>query len=182
MLVVAPILRNERARMKRRSSGNWTGFVAALLLAGCSAPSAPPAAPAAAPLPRPAAPAPPAGKPERAQTEADWRRALAQHILTVNKDRVFEGRPPHPLKAVVVLDLEVGADGRIRHASVMRAPKHARELGPVAVRTVHAASPLPAPPRALLGRGTSVRFTETWLFRDDDRFQIRTLAQEQLIL
>jgi protein TonB len=64
----------------------------------------------------------------------------------------------------------------------MRAPKHARELGPVAVRTVHAASPLPAPPRALLGRGTSVRFTETWLFRDDDRFQIRTLAQEQLIL
>jgi protein TonB len=157
----------------------------ALSVAGCSAPP-PPAPPvAAAPAPRPAAPVPPApaaAPPGRAQIEAEWRRALAQHILSVNKDRVFEGRPPHPLKAVVVLDLEVGVDGRIRHASVMRTPKHARELGPVAVRTVHAAAPLPPPPRALLGSGSSIRFTETWLFRADDRFQLRTLAQEQLIL
>lgn len=162
-----------------------TAVTAALALAGCSAPSPAPPAPAApsapAPAPRAAAPAP-APRPSDALTEAEWRRALARHILTVNKDRVFEGRPPHPLKAVVVLDLEVGADGRIRHASVMRAPKHASQLGPAAVRTVHAAAPLPPPPRALLGRGTSVRFTETWLYRDDDRFQIRTLAQEQLIL
>jgi protein TonB len=114
-------------------------------------------------------------------SESEWRRALAQHILTVNRERVFDGRPPHPLKAVVVLELEVAADGRVRSASVLRAPKHARELGPAAVRTVHAAAPLPAPPRALLGGG-SVRFTETWLYRDDDRFQLRTLAQEQLIL
>jgi len=130
---------------------------------------------------RAATPTPAAG-PSGTLSEAEWRRTLAQHILTVNKDRVFEGRPPHPLKAVVVLELEVGADGRIRHASVMRAPKHARELGPAAVRTVQAAAPLPPPPRALLGRSSSVRFTETWLFRDDDRFQIRTLAQQQLIL
>lgn len=157
---------------------------AALVLAGCSAPPpAPPVPQAAAPPARGASPAPaPAVRPPEALSEAQWRRALAQHILTVNKDRVFEGRPPHPLKAVVVLDLEVGADGRIRQASVMRVPKHAPELGPAAVRTVQAASPLPPPPRALLGRGTSVRFTETWLFRQDDRFQLRTLAQEQLIL
>lgn len=158
-------------------------WAAALLLAGCSAPPAPPPAPAAsAPAPRPAAPPPTAAKPHREMTESEWRRALAQHILTVNRDRVYEGRPPHPLKAVVVLDLEVGADGRIRGASVMRAPKHARELGPAAVRTVHAAAPLPPPPRVLLGSGGSVRFTETWLYREDDRFQLRTLAQEQLIL
>lgn len=123
----------------------------------------------------------PSVRPSAALSEADWRRALAQHILTVNKDRVFEGRPPHPLKAVVVLDLAVGADGRIQSASVMRAPQHARDLGAVAVRTAQAASPLPPPPRALLGRGSSVRFTETWLFRQDDRFQLRTLAQNQLI-
>lgn len=156
-----------------------------LVLAGCSAP--PPSPPAPSVSPAPAVPAPaatptPAARPSGTLSEAEWRRVLAQHILAANKDRVFEGRPPHPLKAVVVLELEVGADGRIRHVGVMRAPKHALGLGPVAVRTVQAAAPLPPPPRALLGRGSSVRFTETWLFRQDDRFQLRTLAQEQLIL
>jgi periplasmic protein TonB len=156
---------------------------AALGLASCSAPHAPPAAPSApAPSARATTPSPaPAARHSDALSEADWRRALAQHILTVNRDRVFEGRPPHPLKAVVVLDLSVGADGRIHSASVMRAPKHAPELGAVAVRTAQAASPLPPPPRALLGRSSSVRFTETWLFRQDERFQLRTLAQNQLI-
>lgn len=165
---------------------HWRIFmaVAGLVLASCSVPPAPPAAPAAPPsASRPTSPAaaPPAARPSDAQSESDWRRSLAQHILTVNKDRVFEGRPPHPLKAVVVLELAVGADGRIQNASVMRAPEHARELGAVAVRTAQAASPLPPPPRALLGRGTAVRFTETWLFRQDNRFQLRTLAQTQLI-
>jgi protein TonB len=129
----------------------------------------------------PAAP-PPAGarRPPDYLTESDWRRALAQHILAVNRDRVFEGRPPHPLKAIVVLELTVGADGRIQRAAVLRAPEHARELGADAIRTAQAASPLPAPPRALLGRG-AVRYTEPWLFREDNRFQLRTLAQTQLI-
>jgi protein TonB len=157
---------------------------AALLLGSCSAPPpAPPATSASVPPARAATPTPtPATRPPETVSEAQWRRALAQHILTVNKDRVYEGRPPYPLKAVVVLELEVGADGKIRNASVLRTPKHARELGSAAVRTVQAAVPLPPPPPALLGRGTSVRFTETWLFREDDRFQLRTLAQEQLIL
>ena len=121
----------------------------------------------------------PLARPPQVQSESEWRRALAQHILAVNKDRVFEGRPPDPLKAVVVLELAVGADGRVQAASVMRAPGHARELGAVAVRTAQAASPLPPPPRAVIGRGSSVRFTETWLFRQDNRFQLRTLAQPQ---
>jgi protein TonB len=118
--------------------------------------------------------------PVQSLTEADWRRALAQHILAINRERVFEGRPPHPLKAIVVLELTVGLDGRLQRASVLRAPDHARELGADAVRAAQAASPLPPPPRALLSRG-AVRFTETWLFRDDNRFQLRTLAQTQLI-
>lgn len=171
-----------RSDRSRRSP--FAAVAAALLLGSCSVPPpAPPAPSASVPPARPATPTPtPATRPPEAVSEAQWRRALAQHILTVNKDRVFEGRPPYPLKAVVVLELEVGADGKIRNASVLRTPKHARELGPAAVRTVQAAVPLPPPPRALLGRGTSVRFTETWLFREDDRFQLRTLAQEQLIL
>jgi protein TonB len=162
----------------------WAALALAATLVSCSAPPVPSPVPAAVPpSPRPAAPAasPRAARPSEALSESDWRRALAQHILAVNKERVFEGRPPQPLKAVVVLELAVSADGRIQGASVMRAPAHARELGAVAVRTAQAASPLPPPPRALVGRAGSVRFTETWLFRQDDRFQLRTLAQVQLI-
>jgi protein TonB len=159
----------------------WRGAGIALFVAvfGCASPPLPPAGPT--PQPAPASP-PPAALPPAATptTEADWRQALAQHILAANRDSVFEGRPPHPLKAIVVLELTVDPDGRVQRASVLRAPDHARELGAVAVRTAQAASPLPPPPRALLGRG-SVRLVETWLFRDDNRFQLRTLAQTQLI-
>ncbi len=105
---------------------------------------------------------------------------MARHIQTVNRQRVFEGRPPHPLKAIVVLEITVAADGRIERAQVLRAPDHARELGAEAVRTVQAASPLPPPPREMVSRG-AVRLTETWLFRQDNFFQLRSLAQVQLI-
>jgi protein TonB len=115
-------------------------------------------------------------------TEAEWRRVLAQHILDANRERVFEGRPPHPLKAVVVLELTIGADGRLQQAVVLRAPAHARHLGAEAIRAAQAAAPLPPPPppSSLAGRG-SVRVAETWLFRADERFQLRTLAETQLI-
>lgn len=171
---------NSLIRNKRRT---LVAVAAGLMVAGCAAPPTPPATPSTSSVPRSVAPAAPPGGAQPAQTlsEVEWRRALAQHILTVNRERVFEGRPPDPLKAVVVLDLTVGADGRIQHASVLRAPDHARDLGSVALRTAQAASPVPPPPRALLGRGTTVRFTETWLFRQDNRFQLRTLAQTQLI-
>jgi protein TonB len=154
-----------------------------MLIAACAAPSAPPT-PEGQPASRPVTPALPPGapspKPAEPQSEAHWRRALAQHIQATNRERVFEGRPPHPLKAIVVLELTIGADGRLQRATVLRAPDHARELGAEAIRTAQAASPLPAPPRALLGRGAA-RLTETWLYRGDNRFQLRTLAEMQLI-
>lgn len=103
---------------------------------------------------------------------------MAQRIHDANGAKIFEGRPPHLLKAVVVLELTVDGDGRVQRTAVMRTPSHARDLGNEAIRTVHAAAPLPPPPRAMLNRG-SVRFMETWLFRQDDRFQVRTLAEPQ---
>jgi TonB family protein len=156
---------------------------AAAIAAGCATPP-PPAATVKPPAPVVATPAPPppavAVRPPSQMSEAEWRRALAQHIMQVNRDRVFDGRPPHPLKAIVVLELTVAADGRVQRASVLRAPDHARELGAEAVRTAQAASPLPPPPRSVAGQGAT-RFTETWLFRHDNQFQLRTLAQTQLI-
>lgn len=168
-----------------RSFLHAAAVAAAAAFAGCAAPPAPTAV---APQPRTAppgtaarVPAPPAAaQPAPQVSESAWRRALAQHIMDVNRSRVFEGRPPHPLKAIVVLELTVAPDGRVQRATVLRAPDHARELGADAVRTVQAASPVPPPPAAVLTRGSN-RFTETWLFRDDNQFQLRTLAQTQII-
>lgn len=166
-----------------RSPLHWLAAATiSAFVGGCSV------SPVPAPSPPPPAPPPAIVAPSTpsvvaapaAVSEAEWRRALAMHIQSVNRQRVFDGRPPHPLKAIVVLELTVGADGRIERASVLRAPGHARELGAEAVRTAHAASPLPPPPRALVSRG-AVRLTETWLFRQDNLFQLRTLAQAQLI-
>jgi protein TonB len=43
---------------------------------------------------------------------------------------------------------------------------------------VRAAAPFPAPPTSLLRRGT-LEIAETWLFRDDGKFQVRSLAEVQ---
>jgi protein TonB len=48
----------------------------------------------------------------------------------------------------------------------------------VAIASVRAAAPLPPPPGALLRRGT-LEIAETWLFRDDGKFQVRSLAEAQ---
>jgi protein TonB len=45
-----------------------------------------------------------------------------------------------------------------------------------ALESVHRAAPFDAPSSQLL-RGGSVHFLETFLFRDDGRFQIRSLVQ-----
>ncbi len=104
---------------------------------------------------------------------------MAGQILKINQSRTFEGRPPHFLKAVVVLQIAVDDAGRPTRVNVMRTPDHARHLGRVAADTVRRAGPFSAPDRSLLAGKRELVLTETWLFRDDERFQIRSLAQEQ---
>jgi len=74
------------------------------------------------------------------------------------------------LKSVVILELSVGADGALLGASVVRANGHP-ELAQVALDSVKAAAPF-APPDA----GAGVQFLETFLFRQDDCFLIRSLV------
>jgi protein TonB len=64
----------------------------------------------------------------------------------------------------------------VRGVRTLRTPDH--ELAAVATRSVRAVGPLPAPPPEFLRRG-ELQLVETWLFRDDGRFQVRTLAEPQ---
>ena len=73
------------------------------------------------------------------------------------------------LKSVIVLDIAVDAEGRLVGASVLRSNGHP-DLAKRALEEVNAAAPFTAP-------GQGVQFLETFLFRDDECFLIRSLVR-----
>lgn len=74
------------------------------------------------------------------------------------------------LKSVVILELQISADGALLGTSVVRSNGHP-ELAQVALDSVKAAAPF-APPGS-----EQVQFLETFLFRQDDCFLIRSLVR-----
>ena len=156
--------------------------LAALALAACGAPTPPPEPPTQQ---RPAAPAPTppqagTSRPEPARTPLDrYKRAVAQQILQANAANTYDGVPPHLLRAVIVLQLTVDGKGALTGIKTLRS--RSAEHASAATKSVRAAGPLPAPPRELL-RGGHLEFAETWLFRDDGKFQVRSVAEAQTAL
>jgi protein TonB len=155
-------------------------LLAVLLVAACGAPTPPAPEKPAAPPPAPVAPAPPQAAipklpPPRTPLDA-YKRDVAQRILSVNAAQTFEGRPPEILQAVVVLQFTIERSGTLTGLKTLRSRHPAQEK--VALASVRAAAPFPAPPVALL-RSSRVEVAETWLFRDDGKFQIRSLAEPQ---
>ncbi|GAB3778264.1 hypothetical protein GCM10028796_58410 [Ramlibacter monticola] len=103
-----------------------------------------------------------------------YRQDAASHIYAQNSDRIWKGRLPPMLYAVGVLQVEVDAQGNVRHLNWMRAPNHAPEVVAEIERTVRKAAPFPAPAR--LGK---VVYTDTWLWHKSGRFQLDTLTEGQ---
>jgi periplasmic protein TonB len=106
-----------------------------------------------------------------------WKRAAAERIHATNQKYLFEGRPHHLLQAVIVVEATVDRGGNVVKSRVTRSPK-IKTLDDMALASLKAASPLPAPPASLLVRGNLV-FSETFLVNNDSRFQVRTLALPQ---
>lgn len=165
-------------------------LAAVVMLDGCSAP-APVTAPAS-PSPAVVQPPPAAAPVERAAPATttaavrlaprdpaleQWKLRAAQQIHSANKTLLFEGRPHHLLKAVIVIEATVDRAGQVTQLKVMRS-LGIKSLEQAALASLKAASPLPPPPATLVARGPLV-FTETWLFQNDGRFQVRTLALPQ---
>lgn len=106
-----------------------------------------------------------------------WKRSVAERIHVANQKSLFEGRPHHLLQAVIVVEATVDKNGNIVASKVTRSPRIKR-LDDMALASLKAASPLPAPPPMLLVRGNLV-FSETWLVQNDNTFRVRTLAMPQ---
>jgi len=154
--------------------------ILAAALAACGAPTPPaPEAPPPAPQAAPAAPPPQvaAARPAAPLSPLDrYKRELAHEIMKKSAAKTYDGVPPHFLRAVVVLQFTVDAKGAVTGIKTLRTRD--AELAGVATQSVRAAAPFPAPPRELLRRG-QLEVAETWLFRDDGRFQVRSLAAPQ---
>jgi len=173
--------------MRRNRIPQYVALCAIVAVAGCATVESPP--PAAAP--QPAAPpvqaaAPPKAAPvvrgpaSNAATMEAYKKQVAEHIHAKNSRERADSLPPI-LKSVVVLNISIDRDGKPVHVAVMRSNGH-KDVEETAVRSVHRAAPLPAPSAALLGNGLTVSFVETWLFRPDGHYQVRSVAENQRLV
>ncbi len=160
------------------------GMVLAGLLAACSTSNSPVVVPEAdarssTPVPPPvAAHAPaPSSSSSSPNTLESYKHDFAERVAR-SSPAIFHDPLPKMLKSVVVVEVTINRDGRLTHASIRRSNGY-KNLETAALHAVHQAAPFPAPSRAIRRNDGSVNFLETFLFRDDGRFQIRTLAEAQ---
>jgi protein TonB len=177
--------------LRRYSLLQATLVAVAVVTAGCgSAPTPGPTTPtpvAAAPVaaPAPAVPgtgsAPSVGSGPRLASRdpalEQWKRQAAERIHAANAKQLFEGRPHHLLQGVIVADVTVDRSGQVTRSKIVRSPGIAR-LDNMVLASLKTATPLPAPPPALVKTG-AMTYSETWLFTNDSKWRLRTLTLPQ---
>lgn len=148
------------------------GLSGAAMLAACSAPPPVPAVPPRASAPQSAPP--PAISVLAPLTLDGYKKAVAECVALASPE-TFDDPLPEMLKSVVVLEVTIDRDGRLARVSVRRSNGY-KMLENVALNSVRRAAPFPAPAWSVRRGDGSVNFLETFLFRDDGRFQIRSLV------
>jgi len=162
-----------QAPRRLRSATAWLGLCG---LAACQAPAPQPArVPAApahvAPAPTPA-PAPvPAPYTRPARTADEYKRQMGLRLVAANPKITYTARAPDVLLAIPVLEVEVNADGSVRHISVVRVPTQATDTVQIAIDAIKRAAPF--------GDASQVprpwKFMQVFLFDDDRRFKPKVL-------
>jgi protein TonB len=124
-------------------------------------------------------PATPTSTPPAAPAPADltdYKTQVARHVAARNPDHIYAGTLPAQLPAIVVLEITVAANGRLQDVNVQRSRNP--DASTIAMASVQRSAPLP-PPQQLATPTGSLTFSETFLFADDARFQLRSLAEGQ---
>jgi len=165
-------------------SGVWARCfqaVALLVLGACVTPPSPPDLEPKVTLRVPEAPALVPEVPlSRAKTLAEYRRHVAELLHAANAQAVYAGRPPNPLRAVIVVYVEVNTDGVVVRLELFRAPLHTPELVDEVERAWRRLGPqLPRPLPQLMNGDERLAFTQTWLFDGEGRFRLRALSLPQ---
>jgi protein TonB len=146
----------------------------AALLAACSTPSDKPSSQSQAPGSQAAA-APALSARIPPLTLDSYKKSVAERIAQASPD-IFAEPLPEMFKSIVVLNITIDRDGRLAEVSVRRSNGY-KALENRAMDSVKRAAPFVAPAFTVRGRDGSVNFLETFLFRDDGRFRIRSLVE-----
>jgi protein TonB len=104
-----------------------------------------------------------------------YKGEIAKRIAEANQAKHTEDLPPI-LKSVVVLDISVDSQGKPVRVVVWRSNGY-QDLEATAMESVKRVGVFPPPSQELLAGGDTVRYLETFLFRPDGRFQIRSLER-----
>lgn len=121
--------------------------------------------------------APNGGVMQKVSTAADpraYRVDAARHFYDEYRSRIFKGRLPPLIHAVVVVETTVDETGRAAHVQLVRGPSHAPDVSAAVIEAIRRAQ-LPKPTR-LAG---NFKFTEIWLVTKDGRFQLDALTEGQ---
>jgi protein TonB len=147
-----------------------------MVAAACTTVAPPPAPPRQAAV----APAPVfkrAPAPERYSSMEQYQAAVAKRIFDANPGKTIKGDIKPLLRAIVVLQFNVDAHGRVHNVRTWRTPEH--EADRIARASLHRAEALPPPPHSWL-QGGMVEVTETWLINREGHFHLRALKPRQL--
>jgi len=119
--------------------------------------------------PRPASQPAPAGL-------DDYKVQVAHHVVEHNPGHVYSGTLPPLLPAIVVLEITVDRDGQLADVTVQRSRDP--DASQVALTSLRSSTPLPRPQHLAQSTG-KLTFSETFLFADRERYQLRSLAGPQ---
>jgi protein TonB len=108
----------------------------------------------------------------------EYKIELGRRIQQVNSTKVYIVQPQALLRSVIVVRFVVDAQGGLVRSEIMRT-NHDKETEATAVASLRNTAPFPKPPPALLSGG-KLEMSESWLFNNDGKFQVRSLAMQQI--
>lgn len=159
--------------MARLVRGLIAGASAALFVAACAPQPRVPAPPE--PVAKTAA-LPPGYAVARVPLSLQRYKALVAQEIWLRSPDVYTDPIPEMLKSIVVLEITIDRAGNPIDVFVYRSNGY-RHLESRALESIVRAAPFPAPPPSMLSGAGEVTFLETFLFRDDEHFQLRTLVR-----
>jgi periplasmic protein TonB len=109
-----------------------------------------------------------------ADTPKAYKVDAARHVYKAYADKIYKGKLPPLVHAIVVLEVDLDASGKVRDINMIRVPTHAPDVTARVKEMIEKISPMPAPTR--MG---GVKFTEVWLVDKSGRFQLDTLTEGQ---